>query len=102
MPALPRRRSEERVYSTLFYHTRCKHVVEDFIKKNNTPSQEHVAERARITADLYASEEDYIKEAVKAEIRELEEKREATKVALEALEQGTALEANVSPLEYAQ
>lgn len=102
LPDIPRRRSEERVYSTMFYHSRCKEAVEEFIRKNNTPSHAHVAERARITAEMYAAEEDHIKKAVRDEIQALEDKRDLAKAAIEALETGTAGDVDASPLEYAQ
>lgn len=63
---------------------------------------EHVSERARITSEMYASEVEDIKKAVKEEIQRLEEQRESTKAALEALESGAVPETTASPLEYAQ
>lgn len=103
IPAIGRRPSEEQVYSRLFYHTRCKAAVKDYFKTNDTPFQEQVAERARITAAMYASETDEaVLKAVKDEIDQLEEKRSLAKAALEALETGEQMDCSRSPLDYAQ
>lgn len=61
-----------------------------------------MAQRARITHEMYQSESEEIKKAVMEEMERVEEKRKATKTALEGIESGTGSVENRNPMEYAQ
>lgn len=81
--AAPRNRTEIQVYSRMFYASHVKAIVDPQLI--DVPQNEKIAVRARLTAEMYAKEDDDIKAAVREELQKDIERNKEGRAALEKL-----------------
>lgn len=90
--------TEIQVYSKLYYETRLKEKVDEALR--DIPSRDHLAIRLRYTQEAYTAEPPTVKQAVRQEMKKLQEERDEahetlTKMITNGVNQQT-------PVEYAK